>query len=137
MKTKHQPKLKKLPVVVESEDESGNSEDMSDSRSVDSDEELSAAFAKGQLKNDTLNTLVPVVKKVVVNNVEGLKAKLDQIKQTDMDWIERLDQTNEPVDITPDLEAQFGDVKLKINKKGEVMGDDTSPEDDFKREMLL
>ena len=114
-----------------------NSDEYSEAESMGSDEELSAAFAKGELTTDGLNTLVPVVKKILVNNVQGLELKLEQLKQADFEWIERLDLTNEPAEITPDLEAQFGDIKLKTNNRGEIMGDDLSPDDDFKREMLL
>lgn len=66
----------------------------SDSDSLDSDEELQIAFAKGKLKTG-LNLALPPPRQVI-NNVSGMKQKLDELKQN-LDWVERLDVTNDPI----------------------------------------
>ena len=119
---------------VSSEDsDSGNSSD------ADSDEELQKAFASGQLKPG-LNALVPFRRtEEHVNDKNGLKEKLDQMK-LNLDWIERLDMVNTPAEVTPEVRQMFGDIDLKVNKKGEISTEDQSidkTDNDFKREMLF
>ncbi|XP_060585813.1 probable rRNA-processing protein EBP2 [Ruditapes philippinarum] len=66
----------------------------SDSEAYDSDEELQKAFAEGRLKSTGLNVEVAPPKQLI-NNVSGMKQKLDELQQT-LDWTERLDLTNDP-----------------------------------------
>lgn len=103
----------------------------------DSDTELQRAFAEGKLKPG-LNALVPFKRRAIVNNITGLKAKFAEIKN-DLNWIERLDMTNKPLDQSADLTAKYGDISLKINKDGVVSGEEKSDpaQHDFKREMLF
>lgn len=102
-----------------------------------SDDELALAFEEGRLVPG-LNTIVPFKKKIVVNNLTGLSIKLDEIKQN-LDWIERLDSTNEPGEITEEMQEQFGDIEFKRNKKGDSTKEsrEEPSQNDFKREMLL
>jgi rRNA-processing protein EBP2 len=123
----------KVQAVVEAD-----SDQESDANSeVDSDEELQAAFQRGELQAG-LNTVLPFKKKESVNNVAGLKEKLNDIK-SDLAWIERMDISNEPVEISHILSEQYGDVTLKRNSRGEVSGEekDDKAQHDFKREMLF
>ena len=119
---------------------SSDDSDSNDSSDVDSDEELQKAFAKGDLKPG-LNAIVGF-KKVEkhVNDRIGLKEKLDQLR-LDLDWIERLDSVNNPAEVTPEVRQMFGNIDLKLNKKGEICAEDADSEDktdnDFKREMLF
>lgn len=64
-----------------------------DSESLDSDEELQIAFAKGKLKAGLNVEVAPP--KQTINNVTGMKQKLEELQQS-LDWVERLDLTNEP-----------------------------------------
>lgn len=133
MKRKNKAPLNKIPAAVEEESDH-NSDVVSD---VDSDEELAVAFEKGELQPG-LNTILPYAKKELVNNIPGLKSKLSDLKN-DLPWIERLDITNAPVKISPELSAQYGEIALKINRKGVVSGEEKEDgaQHDFKREMLL
>src|SRR5699024_9699363 len=70
----------------------------------------------------------------------GLKRKLEEIQIFKDNWLERLDLISEPAKVTPDLQRQYGDLELKLNRKGEVAGDDVAADraqHDFKREMLF
>lgn len=117
------------------QEEVEHDEELSDVVSdVDSDEELAVAFEEGRLQPG-LNTIVPFKKKIIFNNLVGLNAKLNDVKQ-DFDWIERLDLTNEPAEITEEMQEQFGDIEFNRTNKGEVENGDPS-QNDFKREMLL
>lgn len=132
--SKNRARFNKVPAVVEAEPE----EDSDGFNSgADSDEELQAAFERGDLKPG-LNTILPFKKKENVNNIAGLKEKLNDIRN-ELAWIERMDIVNEPVKISPALCEQYGDVSLKMNSKGEVSGEekDDKAQHDFKREMLL
>ena len=63
----------------------------SDTESLDSDEELQLAFSRGELKGSLyVEACAP---KQIINNVAGLKQKLEELKQS-LDWVERLDLTN-------------------------------------------
>ncbi|XP_054160567.1 probable rRNA-processing protein EBP2 [Oppia nitens] len=119
---------------------SSDDSDSDDGLSVDSDEELQKAFAKGELKTG-LNQVValrPVEEHI--NDKTAMKAKLDQIR-LDMDWIERLDSVDLPAKVTPEVQQMFGDIDLKLNKRGEIAAEDNELSDkadnDFKREMLF
>ncbi|KAK3592144.1 hypothetical protein CHS0354_019434 [Potamilus streckersoni] len=90
----------------------------SDAESIDSDTELQRAFASGHLKPG-LN--VEVAPKLYINNVAAMKHKLEEFKQH-LEWIERLDLTNDPTQ-TPGG-----------NQATEEQGDSVA-DDDFKREM--
>ncbi|OTF78915.1 rRNA-processing protein EBP2-like protein [Euroglyphus maynei] len=74
-----------------------------------------------------------------INDKEGLMKKLNEIKVFENNWLERLDLLSEPAIITPELLQQYGDLDLKVNRKGEISGEElTDPaQNDFKREMLF
>ncbi|RWS25657.1 hypothetical protein B4U80_10085 [Leptotrombidium deliense] len=129
MKSKNKVKV----LVPEVEEQSNSSADEFE----DSDEELQEAFAKGELKPG-LNAIVPLVKKTSVNNVNGLKSKLQQIK-LNAEWIERLDSVNGPASLPENVTQEYGDLKLKINRKGFVSSEELSDaaQHDFKRELCF
>ena len=126
------PRIPKRIVCDEEDDDN----QMGDSSDVDSDEELQKQFAEGKLQPG-LNVIVPFKKKMLVNNEEGLKDKLMEIEKK-LDWTETLHLINEPID-SPDLTEKYGDLTLKINRKGEVSAEDKidTAQHDFKREMLF
>jgi len=113
----------------------------SDDDNMDSDDELREAFARGDLKPG-LN--VEVLKpKQKVNNIVRLQQKLVQIEQK-LPWIERLDMTNAPAAIAPELAVQFAKHEQKRanlfagNKKVKAFTPEEDPVlNDFKREMLF
>lgn len=113
-------------------------EDASDD-SIDSDEELAVAFESGELEPG-LSRIVPVKKRILVNNLTGLSVKLDEMRQ-DLDWIQRLDLVNQPLQLTDSMLQQFGDIDVKRSKFGDFLtlddADDDEAQNDFKREMLL
>lgn len=113
----------------------------SDSELSDSDKELQDAFARGLLKPG-LNAEGRAPKKYV-NNIEGLKHKLDEIKQN-LPWIEKLDCVNEEAALAPELAAQLlaheqkRENELKNNKKLTQFKPSEDPIlNDFKREMTF
>lgn len=71
--------------------------------------------------------------------MKGLNKKLKDIKIFEDNWLERLDLISEPAIITPELLHQYGDLDLKVNRKGEISGEelDDPAQNDFKREMLF
>ncbi|CAJ1061073.1 probable rRNA-processing protein EBP2 [Xyrichtys novacula] len=90
-----------------------------------SDSELQEAFAQGLLKPG-MNVLVDKAKKSV-NNVEGLKASLADLRK-DLPWVERLDLTNPPVE----------DILAKAEGKApNPVNGDVNADDDFQREMFF
>lgn len=92
----------------------------SDAESIDSDSQLQKDFAAGKLKPG-LNVALPAsVEKGFVNNVTGMKRKLDELKSS-LDWIERLDTTNAPAPLPP----------------GTEMHGDEDIHNDFRREMIF
>ncbi|XP_063403488.1 probable rRNA-processing protein EBP2 [Mytilus trossulus] len=94
--------------------------DSSDSESVDSDTQLQLDFSSGKLKPG-LNVALPAsIEKHYINDVAGMKSKLDELKSK-LDWIERLDTTSEPAPAQPGTEIQGGD----------------DIHNDFRREMLF
>jgi rRNA-processing protein EBP2 len=104
------------------------------------DDELQEAFASGELKTG-LNGLValrPIEQHI--NNRNGIKDKLNQIK-LNYDWVERLDLVNVATDVSQDVVQQYGDINIKVNKKGQISGEELINSDksdhDFKREMLF
>lgn len=118
-------------------EESSESEEFNDDDDDDSDVEIQKAFEKGELKPG-LHGLVALKRNQHVNNVKGLKKKFTEIK-LNYDWIERLDLTTEPAKLDPKLEAQYGDMNIKVNKKGQIVDDELhdKAQHDFKREMLF
>lgn len=93
---------------------------ISDPESLDSDEELQQAFSEGKLKSG-LYAEAPAPKQFI-NNVNGLKQKLEEFKQN-LDWVERLDLTSDPA---------------PAPKGTEITEQSTSTDpihDDFKREL--
>ena len=132
----------KVPAVINEEIDDDDQDEVAsefetDSEENESDVELQKAFAEGKLQPG-LNALVACKKNIIVNNVNGLKAKLEEIKN-DYDWIERLDLVNEPLKQSADLTAKYGDISLKINREGVVSGEERNDpvQHDFKREMLF
>ncbi|XP_077499472.1 putative rRNA-processing protein EBP2 [Amblyomma americanum] len=110
---------------------------MSDSESLDTDEELQESLAKGELKPG-LYAIAPHVKKEFINNTAALKQKLAEM-ELDLDWVETLTMVNGLAPLTPELSEQFGDMELQKNRKGTVvMGSNEDPvHHDFKREMAF
>ncbi|XP_030761839.1 probable rRNA-processing protein EBP2 homolog [Sitophilus oryzae] len=113
----------------------------SDSELSDSDKELQEAFAEGKLKPG-LNT-VHEAPKSFINNVQGLKHKLDEIK-LNLTWLERLDSVNDQAPLAPELAAQMlahehkRENQLKNNKKLPQFSPTEDPVlNDFKREMCF
>jgi len=113
-----------------------------DGNSLDggTDDELQSAFARGELKSG-LNCLVPLrPQQQHINNKTAINEKFSQIK-LDLQWIERLDLVNNASKVSPQLEQQYGDITIKVNKRGEISGEELSNTDktdhDFKREMLF
>lgn len=69
-----------------------------------------------------------------------MQAKLKDIEIYKDNWIERLDLTSKPAKPTPDLIQKHGDLELKLNRKGQVSGEngtEDKAQNDFKREMLF
>ncbi|UXI15450.1 hypothetical protein NH340_JMT01393 [Sarcoptes scabiei] len=133
----------------------------SDGNELDSDAELEAEFAKGNLKPG-LYGMVPMKRKTMQINdkksneffssklflkndfiFKGLIRKLEEIRIFEDDWLERLDMISKPVRISPELSQQYGDLNLKMNRKGQVSNEELSgndlddTENDFKREFLF
>lgn len=130
--SKAKPKIPER--IIESDDEEETS--ASEIEDVDSDEELQRQFAQGKLQPG-LNVMVPYKKKMLVNNEDGLLNKLKELEKK-LDWVEKLDLVNEPLD-SPDLTEKYGDLNIKINRKGEVSAEEKNDaaQHDFKREMLF
>ncbi|CAH1156214.1 unnamed protein product [Phaedon cochleariae] len=107
----------------------------------DSDIELQDAFADGRLKPG-LNK-VEEAPKQFVNNVSGLKQKIEEMK-LNLPWLERLDCVNSQAPLAPEIAAQMltqeqkRENQLKNNKK---LPQYTPSEDpvlnEFKREMIF
>ncbi|KPM07671.1 rRNA-processing protein EBP2-like protein [Sarcoptes scabiei] len=115
----------------------------SDGNELDSDAELEAEFAKGNLKPG-LYGMVPMKRKTMqINDKKSLLRKLEEIRIFEDDWLERLDMISKPVRISPELSQQYGDLNLKMNRKGQVSNEELSgndlddTENDFKREFLF
>ncbi|KAF7279159.1 hypothetical protein GWI33_007570 [Rhynchophorus ferrugineus] len=113
----------------------------SDSELSDSDRELQEAFAEGKLKPG-LNAVTEEPKRFI-NNVGGIKHKLEEIKLK-LPWIERLDFVNEQAPLAPELAAQMmaheqkRENQLKNNKKLPQFSPSQDPVlNDFKREMAF
>lgn len=124
------------PEEIDEEDEGVASEFETDDDEQDSDAELQKAFEKGTIKPG-LNALLPFKRTIVVNNVKGLGAKLEEIED-DLPWIERLDMLNKPLE-SSDLTVKYGDLSIKMNREGVVAGEEKEDpvQHDFKREMLF
>jgi len=90
-----------------SDEESGSS--FEGSEYGDSDKELQEAFSKGLLKPG-LNEVKEVAKRPPINNVHGLKAKLDSFRKR-LAWFERLDVT---VDRAESSNEKSADKKEKM-----------------------
>nr|ACO12598.1 Probable rRNA-processing protein EBP2 homolog [Lepeophtheirus salmonis] len=105
---------------------------------IDSDEELQEALAAGLLKPG-LNSVIKAKKKVVVNNINGLKAKLQELEKS-LPWIERLDMLNNPAPLAPELANEELAHKVQREKVLKLSKNKNLEEDpihnDFKREML-
>ncbi|KAI2808212.1 putative rRNA-processing protein EBP2, partial [Blomia tropicalis] len=122
----------------ESELEESDIEDL-DSDLDSDDAELQRAFAAGEIKPG-LHGLVGFKRtESLINDKEGLRNKLKEIEIFKDSWLERLDLVSEPAKITPQLTQKYGDIEFKLNRKGEVSGQETADraQHDFKREMLF
>ncbi|XP_057653304.1 probable rRNA-processing protein EBP2 homolog [Diorhabda carinulata] len=113
----------------------------SDSELSDSDLELQQAFAEGRLKPGF--NKVEQAPKQFVNNISGLKQKLEEIK-LDLAWIERLDCINAEAPLAPELVAEMltqeekRSNELRNNKKLPQFSPKEDPVlNDFKREMMF
>lgn len=93
---------------------------------VDTDDELQNAFANKQMKPG-LHFMAPFVRKrVKINNSEGLKARLCDIRLK-LEWLERLDVVSEPAVLAPELAARLDEEKDQ----------DALAHNDFQREVLF
>ncbi|XP_074612583.1 putative rRNA-processing protein EBP2 [Acropora palmata] len=90
-----------------------------------SDEELQRDFASGNLQVG-LNKLPRERTRALINNVPGMKQKLEQISQN-LDWVERMDIT-----VDEDQEEQEETVKTAATP---TPNSEKSIHDDFQREM--
>lgn len=128
--------LKRLSVLKMSFVENSDPE-LSSAEDDDSDVELQKAFAKGELKPG-LHAIVPFVRKDVINNINGMKQKLEDLT-LNLDWLERLDLINAPLPLSQKESTVYGDLELKKNKKGKIVEDPNEDKvhNDFKREMTF
>ena len=131
-------KVKNASNNVEETSESSES----DSEYNSSDEELREAYAKGLLKPG-LNVLVEQTKKQHKNCVNLMKEKLEAIKLK-LPWVERLDLTNAPAPLAPELALQMQEQEvrrakqLKGNKKIPQYDPAEDPVlNDFRRETMF
>ncbi|CAH1106533.1 unnamed protein product [Psylliodes chrysocephalus] len=113
----------------------------SDSELSDSDVELQEALLEGRLKPG-LNKVEKVPKKFI-NNVSGLKQKVEELK-LNLPWIERLDCTSSQAPLAPEFAAQMliheekRSNQLKNNKKLPQFSPSEDPVlNDFKREIMF
>jgi len=114
----------------DSEDDSDEGE--SDEESGDSDKELQIAFEKGLLKPGLFQE-VEKTKKEHVNNVEGLKAALNNLTtKNKFDWAERLDVTTQPV---PDATGATTTAEEQPTEKN--ASKEETVHNDFQREMAI
>jgi len=109
----------------------------SDASEADTDDELKEAFAAGLLKPGM--NYEGGEKKVAKNNVAAMRQKLEGMKNK-LTWIERLDLTNAPAPLAPEL-AYKADLhgKERTNRAkqdGKKLEEDVV-HNDFKREMLF
>jgi len=89
-----------------------------DEVSLDSDEELQEAFAAGLIKPG-LNTVYSKArkeKKEQVNDQIGLRQKLQEFRPSKSKWLDRLDLTNAPAPIAPELAYKEDLQKVKYYK---------------------
>jgi len=123
-------------VEMEEEEEDDSEEDSdegeSDEESGDSDKELQIAFEKGLLKPGLFQE-VEKTKKEHVNNVEGLKAALNNLTtKNKFDWAERLDVTTQPV---PDATGTTTTAEEQPTEKN--ASKEETVHNDFQREMAI
>ncbi|XP_054275073.1 probable rRNA-processing protein EBP2 homolog [Macrosteles quadrilineatus] len=93
----------------------------------DSDSELQHAFAKGLLKPG-LNVRLMEKKKVFINDVAGLRQKLQEIKK-DLNWFERLDLVCKPAPLAPEIAVQIEEQETQSLSSGKNLA-----LNEFKRE---
>lgn len=114
----------------------------SDSEYNSSDEELREAYAKGLLKPG-LNKVIEETKKQHRNCVNLMSAKLEAIK-LNLPWIERLDLTNAPAPLAPELALQMQEQEVRRAKQ--LQGNKKLPQydpaedpvlNDFRRETMF
>ncbi|CAB4066530.1 DHX37 [Lepeophtheirus salmonis] len=102
------------------------------------DEELQEALAAGLLKPG-LNSVIKAKKRSLFNNINGLKAKLQELEKS-LPWIERLDMLNNPAPLAPELANEELAHKVQREKVLKLSKNKNLEEDpihnDFKREML-
>lgn len=102
----------------------------SETESLDSDEELQEAFAKGTLQKG-LSVAVPPTR-TYANNTAGMKTKLEE-SRLKLEWVERLDLSTHLEDIAVDVLK--GKEKIEPQYKIETPGDQIV--DDLARETLF
>lgn len=112
---------------------------------TDSDDELQAAFSRGELKPGLVDARNGITqeKKEFTNNVEGLENKLAHFK-LELPWIDRLDVMMEPAALAPELSVEIQEhaekrqkvMKNTANSKNFDIDDDPL-HNDFKREMTF
>lgn len=136
-------------MVMESDTESDFSEEeeYSDYEELISDEdesdgELQRAFERGDIKPG-LNFAADIDarNKEMKNDVAGLEQKLKEFKQS-LPWIERLDFTNTPAPLAPELDVEIAEhARVRETRmKGTVKNfnlDEDPIHNDFKREMIF
>ncbi|XP_076236389.1 putative rRNA-processing protein EBP2 homolog [Calliopsis andreniformis] len=131
-------KVKKSVKKVAKMPESSESE----SEHYSSDEELQEAFAKGLLQPG-LNKVIEETKKVHKNSVSLMQRKLEEIKLK-LPWVERLDMTNAPAPLAPELALQMQEQEVKRAKQ--LQGNKKLPQydpaddpvlNDFRREIMF
>lgn len=111
----------------EEEDDASPSE-FEDTGTDTDDEQLQQAFEKGELRTDSLNVMLPYRKKLIINNETGLREKLQELKQKESDWIERMDVVCGPLQSAEEIVLPSGDCLSSLPPHAH---------DDFKREMLF
>jgi len=94
----------------------------------DSDSELQHAFAKGLIKPGLNVPVMAKKKKVFINDVAGLKQKLQDIKK-DLKWFERLDLVCEPAPLAPEIAVQLEEQETQSLTSGKNLA-----LNEFKRE---
>jgi len=106
----------------------------------DSDEELKEAFAAGLIKPGLNYLNEAPAKKDVKNNVAAMNQTLNGLSRK-LPWVERLDLTNDPAPIAPELaykqEQHSRERQKKLNNKKDVDIEEDLVHNDFKREMLF
>ncbi|CAK8680878.1 unnamed protein product [Clavelina lepadiformis] len=95
-----------------------------DDPDADSDKELQVAFQSGLLKPGIFRPITAPPPRI--NNEEAIRQKLDEIKQTKLDWVERLDVT-----------VVMATNKENVEEPGPGIGAEFDVHNDFQRELAF